>query len=117
MIPNNYNTGDLVLPYTCHRCKNTWESKYKYSGPHIKQVCAFCNWYVKFVSPAKLPTVLDVRQLIWQVSVRNVQAINEAKQNAELPTGSRNFIDWWNVYLELRKLMIVESNPDNPIDI
>lgn len=52
--------------------------KFNYSCPHIKAVCGWCGFYIKFVHAIVVPNFLESKNKIWAVT-NDLKLIEEAK--------------------------------------
>lgn len=52
--------------------------KFHYSGPHIKAVCGYCGFYIKFVHPTVVPNLLESKNKIW-AATNDLKLIGDAK--------------------------------------
>ncbi|MCX3266574.1 hypothetical protein [Pedobacter agri] len=98
-----------MRPHTCGICGARDESKFVYSGPHIKQICNSCGKYVKFVGKSTIPDAGEVRLRIWSIT-QDVDYIDVAKGSSgfiEGLTGIDKNIVYWRLYLEIRKMEAV----------
>lgn len=96
-----------MLPHECQSCGLVDESKFKYAGPHIKQVCNGCNSYVKFYSKWLIPDPKEIVLKIQSITM-DIDEINEAKKviGFVLPNGVNSLdkkIMYWRLYLQIRK--------------
>ena len=53
----------------CHKCGVIDEARFAYAGPHIKQVCNNCHFYVKFFNVKLIPDVKEIKLKIIALSV------------------------------------------------
>lgn len=91
---------------TCHKCGLIDEAKFIYAGPHIKQVCNGCGFYVKFFDKALLPDVKAIREKIWYISKGDKELIEQAKKACEFIqglSGVNGKMMYWRLYLEIRR--------------
>ena len=91
--------------HTCHKCGATDEAMFVYAGPHIKQVCNACGFYVKFFDKAKIPDIKEIKLRMWSISNQNAELINSLKPGVnfiEGMTGLDGKIMYWKLYLALR---------------
>lgn len=99
----------VVKPFLendCHKCGHVGESKLYWSGPHIKQVCANCGFYIRFIKPLSIPTTREIKEKIWFMTNANKDAISNAKTECEFIegcTGAYEKIMYFKLYLWLRK--------------
>jgi hypothetical protein len=91
--------------HSCHKCGGVDEAKFVLSGPHVKQVCLHCGFYVKFAGHAIIPDIAEIRLRIWQISKGNVEIIEAAKVATgyvQIEDKLLHKIQWWRVYLRVR---------------
>lgn len=101
--------SNAFFPTTCHRCGVTDEARFQYAGPHIKQVCNACGFYVKFFDKGAIPDVRAIREKIWFVSKQDLELVHKAMTEAEYVAGTEGMtakMMWWKVYLQVRKLVL-----------
>lgn len=94
---------------TCHKCGFIDEAKFVYAGPHIKQVCNNCGFYVKFFNTALIPDVQEIKLKIWNITDQNLELINKAKSEVEFVaglTGINAKMMYWRLYLRLRTYIL-----------
>lgn len=97
----------------CHKCGVVDEARFVFAGPHIKQVCNNCGFYVKFFDKAMIPDIKQIRLKIWFISGQNVELINKCKQEVEFIenlTGLGGKMMYWQLYLKVRE-SIMKTNP------
>lgn len=107
-MPNEF------FPHTCPRCNVTDEARFTYAGPHIKQVCNGCGAYVKFFDKGLIPDVRAIREKIWFVSGKDLELVHKAMSAAEYIPGTGEItakMQWWRVWLEVRKIIQDKSMP------
>lgn len=100
------------FPHTCTKCGLIDEARFVYAGPHVKQVCNGCGFYVKFFDKALIPDVRDIRAKIWVVAVGNKDLIEQAKYACEfIPglSGVNGKMMYWKLYLEVRKKVFLNE--------
>lgn len=93
------------LEYDCHKCGCSGESRIYWAGPHIKQVCGKCSFYIKFIKPLSIPSVREIKERIWFMTDGNKTAIDNAKTEVEFIencTGPCEKLMYWKLYLNLR---------------
>lgn len=89
----------------CHKCGCIDEARFTYAGPHIKQVCNACGFYVKFFDKAQIPDIKDIRLKIWHISNQNLSLIEECKKQTEFIDGLKGLdgkMMYWKLYLNVR---------------
>jgi|SRR5215211_7753524 len=105
---------DNFFNYYCHRCSVTDEAKFVISGPHVKQVCNNCGFYVKFFSKDLIPSLKDIKLKIFNLCNGDLDIINKAKQEIGFPEEEKNkglitgwnlIVLYWDLYLQTRKII------------
>jgi|SRR6187399_97313 len=110
---------DNFFNYECHKCGGIDEAKFSIAGPHVKQTCLHCGAYVKFFDKGRLPSLIEIRLKIWQITKEDIATINKAKESVgykELPVDKSLYnntwpksvleiLQWWKVYLKVRSLV------------
>ena len=93
--------------HSCHKCGLVDEAKFVHAGPHIKQVCNGCGFYVKFFDKAMIPDHIEIKQKIWYISKQNLLLINKAKEEVEFIecTGLSRKLMYWKLYLKIREYL------------
>jgi hypothetical protein len=94
--------------HTCHKCGLIDEARFVFAGPHIKQVCNGCGFYVKFFDKGMIPDVKDIKYKTWYISNLNIDLINSAKKQVEFMDvkGSLNQkMMYWKLYLKVREMI------------
>jgi hypothetical protein len=89
----------------CRKCGAIDEARFTFAGPHIKQVCNACGFYVKFFDKAKIPDIKDLRLKIWHISDQNIDLINKCKKDMEFVEGMKGLdgkMMYWKLYLHIR---------------
>ena len=97
-------SNNLFFQTHCHKCGATDEAKFTYAGPHIKQVCNKCNFYIKFFDKASIPDAKDIRLKIWSISNQDIQLINKCKINVDFIEGLKGVdgkMMYWKLYLKV----------------
>lgn len=85
-----------------------------FSGPHIKQVCAHCGSYVKFISKALVPDSRETKLRVWAITNQDEEAIATAKKSVgfiENLTGIERNMMYWRLYLHIR------SNQEKEVEV
>lgn len=94
----------------CHKCGGIDEAKFVIAGPHVKQVCLHCGFYVKFFDKSQIPSATEIRLKIWGITGGNLEIIEDAKKKCDFtPLPNQNGLLakllWWKVYLTARSLI------------
>lgn len=93
--------------HECHKCGVADEARFVNAGPHVKQVCNNCGFYVKFFDKTLIPDVKDIRLKIWFVCEQDATVITNLKQQCEFVEslqGLQAKLQWWKLYLAARRL-------------
>lgn len=99
---------ETFFTHSCHKCGGTDEAKFVIAGPHVKQVCLHCGFYVKFASQDIIPDIKEIRLKIWQIAKGNTEIIEQAKTKTgyiAIDDKLLHKIQWWRVYLLVRALV------------
>jgi hypothetical protein len=91
--------------HTCRKCGVTDEAKFYHAGPHLKQVCNFCGFYVKFFDKSKVPDVKEIKLKIFALADKNLEAIETGKKEIGFVsglTGLNEKLQYLNLYLHFR---------------
>jgi hypothetical protein len=93
--------------HTCYKCGLIDEAKFVFAGPHVKQVCNGCGFYVKFFDKAMIPDVMEIKLKIWAITNQDLTLIEKAKREVEFTpcTGLTAKMMYWRVYLKVRELL------------
>lgn len=94
---------------SCHKCGCIDEAKFVFSSNGaVKQVCNNCSAYIKFFDKSLVPNVIVIKQKIWYIVEGNIQEIQDAKKEVEFieVTGMAQRLQYWKLYLYLRKLSL-----------
>ncbi len=62
----------------CTRCASDLPNRYTYAGPHIKEVCSNCGFYIRFAPKQTIPSMKESKQHIWCVT-NDLKLIEEIK--------------------------------------
>ena len=86
------------------------------SGPHLKALCPACSAYIKFVSARDLPTLEQLRLLIWNRSQQDERFINSCKvlckfDLSKAVTYNEVFVQYWNL---LHTILIMLQRASQP---
>lgn len=93
---------------TCHKCGLVDEAKFVFAGPHLKQVCNGCGFYVKFFDKGMLPDVKDIKYKTWYISSQDIDMINRAKKEVEFMEVKGRIeqkMMYWKLYLKVREMI------------
>lgn len=94
------------LENDCHKCGHSGESRIYMSGPHVKQVCENCGFYVKFIKPVDIPSAREIKEKIWFMTDGNLDAITKAKTESEFIENQKGVyekLSYFKLYKTLRK--------------
>jgi hypothetical protein len=93
--------------HTCHKCGLIDEARFVFAGPHVKQVCNGCGFYVKFFDKAKVPDVREIKLKIWAITRQDLELIEQAKKAVDFTPckGLYEKMMYWRVYLKVRELL------------
>lgn len=101
---------DYFFYNECDKCDTYDEASFHQSGPHIKLVCSGCNSYIKFISPKKTPTLLQIKQKIYDLLNNDKLKVEIMKYFIEFqkyPEGSEKELkEYWRLYLHSRSKSI-----------
>ena len=67
------------MKHTCIKCGLHDFPAYTFAGPHIKEICGGCNFYIKFANKSTLPDIKILKSRIWVKANKNLEIINAAK--------------------------------------
>lgn len=98
--------NNAFFPHTCTKCGHTDEARFVYAGPHVKQVCNHCGFYVKFFPIGSIPDVREIRLKIWHAAAEDLELITRAKHEAEFTERRETLaakMQWWRVWLKVRE--------------
>lgn len=86
------------------------------SGPHIKLECPRCKSYIKFISREQLPTLEDLRTMIWFMAQSDARFIQSCKIlcRFDLREKSANgmYVEYWNLLLKIVETIQNAHNPE-----
>lgn len=85
----------------CIRCNTTIPHKYTISGPHVKEICGSCGFYIKFTRKTEIPSVAESKALIWEIT-NDLKIIAELKLKLGL-FNKEDSIGYHNLYVEILK--------------
>jgi hypothetical protein len=91
--------------HKCHKCGLIDEARFVHAGPHLKQICNGCGFYVKFIDKSEIPDHIEIKQKIWFIANQNLALIKKAKQEVEFIelTGLSRKLQYWKLYLKVRE--------------
>jgi hypothetical protein len=102
-----------LMPHTCHRCGATAEANFVHAGPHIKQVCLKCGFYVKFISKGLIPDIKTVKMRIWSIVEGELEIIDLAKGEIGFILEGLDALDqklmYWQLYLKIRSYELLDK--------
>lgn len=79
------------------------EARFTYAGPHIKQVCNGCGFYVKFFNVKLIPDIKDIRLKIWAISNQNIEICKKEVDFIDNLKELDGKMMYWKLYLQVRK--------------
>lgn len=100
---------ESFFEHSCYKCGIVDESKFNYAGPHIKQVCNNCGFYVKFFDKAKIPDINEIKLRIWYITKQDTGLIAECKKDVmfiENLSGLDGKMMYWKLYLKTRERIL-----------
>ncbi len=79
--------------------------KFTYAGPHIKCICGYCGFYIKFAHKLNIPPFQESKNKIW-VLTKDLELINGLKIKLGIHDDLKGIdknIAYHNLYSELIK--------------
>ena len=73
----------MLYTHKCHKCNYEGSGNFYFAGPHLKQVCGKCGFYIKFADKPGFASVFEIRHEIWNAAKGDKDLIDAAKM--ELP--------------------------------
>ena len=108
------------MNWTCPHCDAEFEwPVIEESGPHLKALCPACSFYLKFLSKSEIPSIAQVRLLIWEEAQRDERMIASCKilckfKIEETMTYNQVFVQYWNL---LHTILIMIKRASQPSQI
>lgn len=97
--------NQFLIECKCHRCGTTGESSLSISGPHIKQSCPNCGWYVKFIKANLIPNKIDIKVAIYHALNGNLSLVDEHKKSCGFNpnlTGMSEVLEYYKLYKQIK---------------
>ena len=100
----------MIKPFfehTCDKCGTFYEAKFVAANIHIKQVCVYCDAYVKFFEKRNMPSIEDIKKKIWALTGGNIDVINDYKFHTDFPKQDIEYrkdmqLEYYKLYLKIR---------------
>jgi len=92
----------------CTHCGTNILPRLEISGPHIKAICNFCQEYIKFISRGDLPTLEQVKILIYKEAHEDLRLISACKvlsRFAATEDKDQMYIQYWNLLLKVQEIV------------